>query len=179
DTAVPAPSRREPTLPREVPLGSVIPCELASPPPAETVSDDYAVAFYECRDRLLQLISGFEAEERESAVSLDACQGSLDTLRFHLERIDRIQSTGGSRGRMIREYERGLVAIDAAEQELRGELEHVDRVLPSQRDASPAVAGLFDQGFRRGMIRAGGFFLPPILFVFVAVVLILTAFGLI
>lgn len=146
---------------------------------ADEFLEDYAVSFADAKNRLTTLIAGFEGEKLESAQRLEQLELSAETLHFHLERIDKVQTSGLSRPRLIRELERGLVALDDADKVL--ELEWGRGVVRQSGVAGAERSSLMQEWLVHGRSFAAlqilAFFLPLIIFAIIALILIGTALG--
>jgi len=138
---------------------------------AEAVLADYGRGYLETKDRLVDLIAGFEREGREAGQRVEQLELSSEVLRYHLERMDAVQTTGLSRPAMIREFERGLVVLDEAEQDLESELARAS--FHRQREAGDGGKPALPLRLLRGLV----FLLPLLIFLTVALILISTALG--
>lgn len=148
-------------------------------PQADHFADEYGVAFGDARVRLTSLVSGIDREKREASQRVEQLELAGETLRFHLERMEKVQTTGLTRPRLIRELERGLVALDAAEQDL--ELEWARSGVRKARAARAERNSVMQEWLLNGktfaMMQVLAFFLPLFIFGIVALILIGTALG--
>ena len=130
------------------------------------------------KSRLTALISGFETERREAFQRAERLEFASETLRFHLEQMERVQTAGLSRTGLIRELERGLVALDAAERDLERESGRADLPRRSGSESSaPLIRRWLTRGGKFAMTQVLAFLLPLLFFVVAALILIGTALG--
>lgn len=145
----------------------------------EDFLEEYSMAYADAKTRLTGLIVGFEGEKREALQRQEQLGFSSESLRFHLERMERFQTSGLTRPRLIRELERGLVALDAAEGELEVELSRLGqrKIRLASEPRLPVVQEWLLHGKSFAMLQILAFFLPLLIFGIIALILIGTALG--
>lgn len=145
----------------------------------DSFADEYGVAFGDAKARLTSLVSGIEREKREAKQRVEQLALAGETLRFHLDRMERVQTAGLSRPRLIRELERGLVALDAAEQDLELEWARsgIRKARSSKAERGSVIQEWLVNGKNFAMMQILAFFLPLFIFIIIALILIGTALG--
>ena len=140
-------------------------------------AEDYAIAHADAKSRLNALISGFESEKQQAFRRQEQLEQASETLRFHQGRMGEVQTGGFSRPRLIRELERGLVALDAAERDLDHELSRAG--LRKGHSTKVRKKAILQEWLLNGkkftLVQILAFLLPLLVFGIVALILIGTA----